>query len=271
MRFYKEMIENVRRWGGVLGFMPAEMAAEYENEEKPKTRRFYELAEQAEVFVFGIDKQVRLEPTPAEPDLDLPFKVCSFENVDPMLLEGDDGGKMWVISILVHEQEPKLYEVAALVKVESEPARVMYYGPGYVQAGLMRLLKHYLQLLGSPAYRIGTETTIERVKFGDGARKRNHTLRRVIRVVHNREVPLLVARRGRAISFSHRFSVRGTWVRFFKDGDRQEIDYSRIGKDRDGNYCVRGFTWRAEHVKGPEDKPLVKKVRLVQESKKATE
>ena len=39
----------------------------------------------------------------------------------------------------------------------------------------------------------------------------------------------------------------------------------RIGKDRDGNYCIPGMTWHteAEVNKDREDLPMVKKQRLV--------
>jgi hypothetical protein len=35
-----------------------------------------------------------------------------------------------------------------------------------------------------------------------------------------------------------------------------------IGKDPDGNYCIRGMTWVRPSVKGPSKAPLIQKTRL---------
>ena len=51
------------------------------------------------------------------------------------------------------------------------------------------------------------------------------------------------------LEYSHAFSVRGHWRRF--DG---------IGKDRQGNRKVQGFTWVKDFIKGEGE--LIKKVRL---------
>ena len=56
----------------------------------------------------------------------------------------------------------------------------------------------------------------------------------------------------REIEWSHRWSVRGHWR-----------DHGGIGKDRDDNYCIEGKTWVKSHAKGPEDKLVIKKQRLV--------
>lgn len=53
------------------------------------------------------------------------------------------------------------------------------------------------------------------------------------------------------VDWQHRWQVCGHW-RTVKG----------IGKDQQGN-PVRGFTWVNEHVKGPDDKPLILKTRVV--------
>jgi len=54
------------------------------------------------------------------------------------------------------------------------------------------------------------------------------------------------------IDYSHRFLVRGHWRRI-----------KTLGKDRAGSYCVKGYTWVAEHERGDESLPLVSdKVRV---------
>jgi len=48
--------------------------------------------------------------------------------------------------------------------------------------------------------------------------------------------------------------VRGHWRK-----------HEGIGKDREGIYGVEGFTWVSEHVRGPGNLPLVKKVRILED------
>lgn len=57
---------------------------------------------------------------------------------------------------------------------------------------------------------------------------------------------------GNHIDFSHRFEVMGHWRRC-----------NRIGLDQYGNRTEIGRTWVNQFVKGPEDKPLIKKTRAI--------
>ena len=54
------------------------------------------------------------------------------------------------------------------------------------------------------------------------------------------------------LEFSHAFKVRGHW---------RKVSDNTYGKDRNGIYKVKGYTWVTEHVKGEGE--LVKKVRVV--------
>jgi hypothetical protein len=56
------------------------------------------------------------------------------------------------------------------------------------------------------------------------------------------------------VDWQHRWHVRGHW-RKVKD----------IGYDIDGNE-MKGWTWVKAHVKGPEDKPLVERTRIIKDS-----
>jgi hypothetical protein len=57
-----------------------------------------------------------------------------------------------------------------------------------------------------------------------------------------------------SVDWQHRWHVKGHWRRV-----------KGIGHDADGNE-VNGFTWVSPCIKGPEDKPLINKVRLVKDS-----
>lgn len=53
------------------------------------------------------------------------------------------------------------------------------------------------------------------------------------------------------LEFSHRFEVRGHWRKV-----------NRFGHDQNGN-LIQGKTWVRPCIKGPETKPLVKKIRVI--------
>lgn len=57
------------------------------------------------------------------------------------------------------------------------------------------------------------------------------------------------------IDWTHRWRVRGHWRK--TDG---------IGKNRNGEYGVAGFTWVVEHIKGNENLPLIEKTRILHQN-----
>lgn len=56
----------------------------------------------------------------------------------------------------------------------------------------------------------------------------------------------------RSVDWSHRWEVRGHWRKI-----------EGLGKNREGHYEVKNFTWVKSHTKGPEASPLIKKTRVV--------
>ena len=55
------------------------------------------------------------------------------------------------------------------------------------------------------------------------------------------------------LEYSFSFHVRGHWRR---------IGEKTLGKDRNGNYNVKGYTWITEYIKGEGE--LVKRIRVVE-------
>lgn len=98
----------------------------------------------------------------------------------------------------------------------------------------------------------GTESVRHSVKIGTGKNKYHHRIRRIVYVTPKKNQSLATGTRD--IDWTHRWFTRGHWR-----------DVHGLGKDREGNYCISGKTWVTEHEKGPEDKPLIKKVRMVTE------
>lgn len=101
---------------------------------------------------------------------------------------------------------------------------------------------------------VGIASVNEKVKIKtEASGSEFFKIKKIIYVVPKKEREIFVPREAKEIDWSHRWLVRGHWRRT-----------DSIGKDRDGNYCVRGFTWVTEHEKGPEEAPLVAdKVRVV--------
>lgn len=271
----KFMIENVRRLGGVVGAYTIDDLARFEERfriaalggDKPGTKRFFELVEKAEIFLVPpLEQTVDVHLDAAGEELDLPFQTCVFEPIETAWKMGAEAGiAQWEIACaLVTEIGPRKYEYFVMLTTDRGDARVHHITSdnALYAAHLATLVRENLKLLSR--CRIGEEKVKERVRVGVGKEeKRIHTIRRVLRIVPRKLGKTVKPLFGRSVEFSHRWSVRGTWVTFWKDDAKTEIDMSRIGKDRNGDYCVRGHTWRVEHIKGPEDKPLIKKTRVV--------
>lgn len=89
-------------------------------------------------------------------------------------------------------------------------------------------------------------------------RKKNSTIKvtnRPIYYVMQKDLSEQISRNIKSFSKlqpTHAFRVRGHWRR---------IDIQAIGKDRDGNYHIPGFTWVVDHIKGKGE--LVDKVRII--------
>ena len=57
--------------------------------------------------------------------------------------------------------------------------------------------------------------------------------------------------------------MRGHWRHFWLDKENAIVDMSKIGKDRQDDYCVKGRTWVTESIKGVETLDMLNKVRIV--------
>ena len=96
------------------------------------------------------------------------------------------------------------------------------------------------------------------VKMRERIRLKDESGQKYIHKINN--VIYLAPKKGREdsidhyeVDWSHQWRVRGHW-RVLVDG---------IGKDRQGDYGVKGFTWVKDHTKGPENTQLVEKVRIL--------
>lgn len=216
---------------------------------------FWDLVEQCQSFVFspkneiptdlGIDAVVTVGSQEIS-DLDAPFKVFSVEILGGPVCspKPEDEMKFWVDCIMVVEVAPKKFLYYDLLR--DADGRVCVFASN-VDGEIIK------ELLGRLSREeVGHESVRAAVKIGTGKEKRTHRIRKVIHVCP-KKVTADHAHEVRApIDWSHRWKVMGHWR-----------TVSGLGKDREGKYCVEGYTWVVDHVKGPESAPIIDKVRTI--------
>lgn len=268
MRMLQKMIEVMRTEGYVValpGGMPGNLPGQIIRwTVSHPTEREWKLFEKTEPFVFSTNPPMdRTEDAnrgaanwqeghDKNDAIDAPFPVFSIEYLDGAPLDffimPDFGDRRETIAILVIEITPKAYGYYALCKDPKNwknPFKVFKSNAegDTVEAVIQRLNTE----------KMGIETTRATVKIGSGKEKRIHRIRRVVHV-SPKKLMTSYESQGVHVDWSHRWEVRGHWRQF-----------GGLGKDRDGNYSVNGFTWVVHHEKGPEHLPLVKKTRFVKE------
>lgn len=200
--------------------------------------------------------------------LALPFKVCWFETV------GDDGMSsclfmgtkdvqgnklaMAEIGILVHEIDPGTYDLICLEMTPDYRVCVNVFRSvstsGTSDPLPFYTLKMWLNALNGGQLAVEeTEAVLHIPRVDRPSKSKPHHIRSIVRITSKaRKSYLKPITAGGTISWSHRWESRGHWRRV-----------PTVGKDRAGEYCVKGFTWVSQSIKGPEDAPLVVKTRVV--------
>lgn len=234
--------------------------------------------EQCQPFVFDMDSYPEDQKMSWGGEIDAPFPVFSIETLggkplvellDPIesltetsLSEEDyriikesnrDGIIRYNINcVVVSEYKPKKYDVFMLMEAPNaltiSKQRVMKAKIELIPQATA-LVTGALDLLRTGS--VGTESVRIKMKTRSGSQKKYHKIRRIIHVGRKGQ------QYGRSeahknVDWSHRFEVRGHWRKTEK-----------LGKNREGLYCVEGFTWVKNHERGPEHLPLIKKTRLV--------
>lgn len=183
--------------------------------------------------------------------IDAPFPVFSIEHVDgdvgSILLNGDRRCGIFPQCLVVIEESPMQYKIFALIDS-------IKGGLGILRLGneVLPIVRSFLEHINVGI--VGSEITRVVAKVGSGKTKKVIRIRRIIHVIPKKE-SIKTKLEMKNVDWTHRFEVRGHW---------RKID--SLGKDRNGDYSVSGFTWVINHTKGPEGMPLVKKVRLIDQS-----
>lgn len=211
----------------------------------------WERLEKCQPIVFS--KQVRnyeeldvntFDPHDSESSLsDAPFPTFSIEMLDgPIVGPPDDvPNRFYVWCIVGIEFKPnkfaflELLETADTSKPEWTVALVVC--SAYAKPLIERLRRE----------KTGVESVRQRLEIGTGNEKRVAKIRRIIHVCPKAQTSKYAEGTGREIDWSHRWLVRGHWRAL----------PGRLGKDREGRYCVKDWTWTKDHEKGPEGLPLI--------------
>jgi len=211
-------------------------------------------------YVESLATEIDYQENFTEP-LDLPFKRTAFERLGAPCFElgnreDDEAIKYEIWSLIVTEIAPNDYHFIAFA-VDPRQNQVFLIDSNdekNIIGTFKCMVKFLVGELNKKTVKKGSIKTNERLKFKN--RNGEKVIRKIKNVIYiggsaksNRETERFFE-----VDWSYRWEVRGHW---------RELKPTSIGKDRDGNYNVVGHTWVSDFVKGPEDKPLMKKTRVV--------
>ena len=225
---------------------------------------FLNLLKECHPFVFfPNDTEGKHYPDPYEGELDTPFPVISIEVINHAISIPAPNTPIeemvWISCLIVHEVQPKKYEFYASfqrnIKKNNEIVRINgLLGPIKEEDDHYVVFKsfvaEYLNRLHKE--KIGVTGRLENIKYKIGSEKKFLRPKNITYVSPVKYIQTTESNSHKNITWTHRWEVRGHWRKT-----------STIGKDRDGNYCVHGYTWVKPSIKGPQNSPLIKKSRLV--------
>lgn len=189
-------------------------------------------------------------PSLADEELDLPFKLCSFEiagnSIAESLFDQDPDKITSTKYLLVEEVSPKKYRALALEDT--------------VKGNYLSTALAIFDNINAPEFMIYTKQLLSQLQNSVLATKKNHgRVRTKNGLVKIKNVVVVVPKKYKKeeaeaklgkLDWSHKWEVRGHWRAC-----------QGVGKDREGVYCVKDFTWVIPHVKGEGE--LVKKTRVI--------
>ena len=177
-----------------------------------------------------------------------PFKIFSVEFLGETAVSinaPDEGFGHAVECIIGVEQKPLEYITIQHVTFPDGSPEKVFASAGGFESILMNIFDRM------KGQRLGAVHARKRFRTLGG--KGKHTIRQIVIVDPKKPKNINLNGQTLNVDWSHRWEVRGHYRKI--DG---------LGKDPSGRYCVEGYTYVKPHVRGPEDKPLIKnKVRIV--------
>jgi len=215
--------------------------------------------------------------------IDQPFKTIWLERTDggPLFYLARSDGPAWIIGTLVHEETANSYFCETLIASKQDATGAIVFMintmklmpetvfgrlkspsgalmPMFNPGTMVQTATHDVLYWTFKAFRRDCAFANEKIKairarVGSGKDRTAVKINRVVRVMLKGECKEYQRAAGRKIVWSHKWEVMGHWR-----------VTAGLGKDRDGNYTVRGMTWVTPHTKGKG--ALVKKTRVVVDS-----
>jgi hypothetical protein len=224
--------------------------ASFNNNKTVANSIFSDYIENCYSFVFTKQKETE-ELSQSEELLDLPFPVVCIELLHGVLATNQTEEMLCFfakeafpgnVSFLTFIQDlaTKDFIVKKVDKNTNKPA----------WDNLNGILKHYLDRLDIEKTAVDLKRNKEKV--GVGSFKRFYKPKPIIYVFPKKYTSEIGAMSGKSLDFNHAFAVRGHWRKV--DG---------IGKDRNGEYVVKGFTWVVPSVRNKDKGIVVKKTYVV--------
>lgn len=177
-----------------------------------------------------------------------PFPVFSLECLNSPLYTYRDPKKDGLIIWCIMAVEVRPLEFDFYFLTGHEPSENVYWSRNESQSKIAEI---YVSAIKTKL--VFSESVDENLKLGGKERKtKTNTIRRIIRICEKREAASVKPEFSKEIDWSHRWLVRGHW---------RKTD--ALGKDRNGDYCVAGYTWVKDHEKGPQELPLIHKTRIL--------
>jgi hypothetical protein len=198
-----------------------------------------------------------------------PFPCMWIQSLgQPLALVTEGRMKSFIQAIMLWRSSEDGY-LALLISPEGFVTSTVFFDqagdPGYYARSVVHeFLFHLFRTLAKRG-QIGTERINERFRVGTGAGRRQMRIKDIVHVRLKQKASSKVAASVHSgerelVEWSHRWEVMGHWRKV--DG---------IGKDDRGRYHVQGYTWVIPHTKGPEEKEIVKKSRIVLDTKNEEE
>ena len=210
---------------------------------------------EANVFMF------ESVPSPSEtveefPTLDLPFPVCAFQVIGSPILKSQShscGVTFQIKAFVAIEETPEKHLFYCVGSRPDEAETVLnsrrIEKKGDRDTFMTTLAKQFLTAMKKR--HLATEKINERIKVKTRTGTEFIKIKRLIHVRNRKdETAKGIYGGGGFLDWTHRWEVSGHWRKL-----------QGIGKNRAGEHVVEGFTWVIPHSKGPEGKPLVKKIR----------
>lgn len=197
--------------------------------------------------------------------LSLPFQGIWVESSDVLMEYDYENIKIQFLGALIVENEESptpQYQIFSLIRpitgdlqinalnITKEKFESLSIHP--FSKGLYEFLRRLLEGIHDKSCTSGISKINIKARVGVGSERRLLSIKKIIHITLKEDRKKYESENHIVIDWSHRWEVRGHWRTI-----------TGIGKDRFGNYNLFGMTWVKPFIKGPEEKQMISKVRII--------